>query len=52
MLYLLANFDETIQTLENAPEYFGDALQWGIDASYVYLAWCSLLALAVYFFKR
>jgi hypothetical protein len=52
-IYLFADsFDAAIEKLQDAPSFFQDALQWGIDASYVYMGWISLLALLVYFFKK
>lgn len=46
------------QTLPDLPQltsemgsFFQDSLNWAISASGIYLGFCSLLALTVYFFK-
>ena len=45
-------FDSSIEKLQSMPAFFEDAMDWGIDASYKAMGFMSLMALAVYLFKK
>ena len=54
--FLTANtsqaFQESIQDIQEMPDFFGDAINWGIDASYAAFGFIVLLSLAVKMFDK
>jgi hypothetical protein len=53
-LFLLTSesFNSSIEKLQSMPAFFEDAMDWGIDASYKAMGFMSLMALAIYLFKK
>ncbi len=55
MIFYFLQSDSTAKALEDIqsmPQFFADAINWGIDASYVAVGFMALLALGVSMFKR
>ena len=47
-----ATFQEGIADIQQMPQFFEDALDWGIDASYAAFGFMVLLSLAVKLFSK
>lgn len=45
-------FQESIEDLEQMPDFFNDSINWGLDASYSAFGFMVLLTLAVKMFNR
>ena len=45
-------FQESIQDIQKMPDFFNDAINWGIDASYAAFGFIVLLSLAVKMFDK
>ncbi len=47
-----AVFQESIEDIQQMPQFFSDSINWGIDASYAAFGFIVLLSLAVKMFDR
>ena len=45
-------FQESIEDIQQIPQFFSDSINWGIDASYAAFGFIVLLSLAVKMFDR
>lgn len=47
-----STFQESIEDIQQMPQFFADSINWGIDASYAAFGFVVLLSLAVKMFDR
>lgn len=45
-------YNQAVKDIQSMPQFMGDAVNWGVDASYVAVGFMALLALGVSMFKR
>lgn len=53
LCYLITDdsFQNSIQIIEQMPDFFGEKVQWGIDASYKTVGFMAVLVLGVSMFR-
>ncbi len=51
LISFLASFSDSIEEIKEMPEFFKEALSWGIEASFKALGFMALMALTIKLFK-
>lgn len=51
LIAFLASFSDGIEQIKEMPQFFQEATQWGIDASFKALGFMALMVLTIKLFK-